>query len=127
MQDLREHAHQCRAEARPACRAERELEPVVVEDDGGRHHARHPLTGPERLADEVGLAEHAVQVQVEPGQEVAGAETEARRQHACGSVAVDHREVRRVTCPGRVVVEGREQRDVAAGRVEPVQASRGRR
>ena len=52
-----------------------------------RRRASGPSCSPsarraERLADEVGLAEHAVQVQVEPGQPVARAETEARRQHA---------------------------------------------
>ena len=42
----------------------------------------HPLARPERLADEVDLAEHAVQLQVEAGEEVARAEAEARREHA---------------------------------------------
>ena len=37
--------------------------------------------------EEVGLAEHAVQVQVEPGQEVARAEAEARREHARRALA----------------------------------------
>ena len=52
---------------------------------------------PARAAgDEVDLAEHAVQVQVEPGQPVARAEAEARREHAGVAVRVDGDEVRRV-------------------------------
>ena len=35
---------------------------------------RHPVARLERAPDEIRLAEHAVQVQVEPGQEVTGAE-----------------------------------------------------
>ena len=50
--------------------------------------------GPERLADQVGLAEHAVQVQVEPGQPVARAEPEAGREHA--GVALRRRRVTRL-------------------------------
>ena len=47
-----------------------------------RHHALHPLAGLERADEEVGLAEHAVQVHLEVRQEVARAEAEARRQGA---------------------------------------------
>jgi hypothetical protein len=59
--------------ARPAGRADRELEAAVAQDDTRSHHAAHPVAGLERAADQVGLAEHAVQVQVERWQEVAGA------------------------------------------------------
>ena len=44
--------------------------------------------GSSGAADEVDLAEHAVQVQVEAGEEVARAEAEARRQHADAAVGV---------------------------------------
>ena len=53
--------------------------------------------GSSGAADEVGLAEHAVQVQVEAGEPVARAEAEARREHA--GVAVARRRVTRfVVC-----------------------------
>jgi len=48
------------------CGADRELEPAVPgEGERRRHHALHPRAGHERLPHEVGLAEHAVQMQVE--------------------------------------------------------------
>ncbi len=50
----------------------------------------------ERLTDQICLAEHAVQVQVEPGQPVARAEPETRRQDACVAVGIDDGQVRRV-------------------------------
>ena len=64
----------------------------------------------ERLPDEVGLAEHAVQVQVEAGQQVARAKAEARREHARVAVRVDDGEVRRVPVGHEPGVERREQR-----------------
>ena len=62
--------------------------------------------GPGLAANEVGLAEHAVQVQVEAGEVVARAETEARRQDADIAVRVDADEVRRVA----VCVDGQVER-----------------
>jgi hypothetical protein len=57
--------------ARPAGRADRQLEAAVSQDDTWSHHAANPVAGLERAPDQIGLAEHAVQVQVEPWQEVA--------------------------------------------------------
>ena len=57
-----------------AGRADREREAVAVDRDARRHHALHPRAWLERDAVQVDLAEHAVQVQVVAGQEVAGAE-----------------------------------------------------
>ena len=85
------------AKTRPAGRSDRQLQGVLAEDDGRRHHAAHPLPRLQRSAEEVGLAEHAVQVQVEPGHEVAGAETEAGGQDASVPLTVDGGDVGRVT------------------------------
>src|SRR5436305_10685555 len=68
VQDRPEHPDERRPEARPARGAERQLEAAVTraggrENQRGGHHARHSRAGPQRLADEVDLAEHAVQVQ----------------------------------------------------------------
>ena len=71
VQDAREHADERRAQSRPAGRAERELEAVLVEGERGGHHALHPRPRHERAPDEVCLAEHAVQVQVEARHPVA--------------------------------------------------------
>jgi hypothetical protein len=60
------HRDESAAQPRAACGAEREHEPCVVEHDGRRHHARHALARLERAEEQVDLAEHAVQVQVEP-------------------------------------------------------------
>jgi hypothetical protein len=59
--DLQESAPQAGA---AGC-ASRQCNSISIEGDGGSHHARHPLTGLQRDCHQVGLAEHAVQVQVE--------------------------------------------------------------
>ena len=71
VEDPGDRLEQRASEPRPAGGAGRELEAGAVEDDHRRHHARHPLAGNERSLQQVGLAEHAVQVQIETGQEVA--------------------------------------------------------
>jgi hypothetical protein len=68
-----EHLDERASQACPAGRAADEDEAVAVQDDGRRHHAAHPPAGLERPPDQVGLAEHAVQVEVEPRQPVARA------------------------------------------------------
>ena len=79
--------------AAPAASAQ----PVSVERKQRRHHALHPRSpGSSAPRKQVGLAEHAVQVQIEAREEVARAETEARRDDARVAVAVDDRDVRRV-------------------------------
>ena len=75
--------------------------------------------GAKRLPNEIHLAEHAVQVQVEPGQPVARAEPEARRQHARVALGVDDRDVRGMSVDRRPALERIEQRVGAAGRIEP--------
>ena len=59
---------------------------------------------------QVDLAEHAVQVQVEAGEEVAGPEPEARREDAHVSVGVRRDEVRRVPVDGRALESGEQRR-----------------
>ena len=78
--------------AAPAARTS----PSSSKHERRRHHRAHPLAGDEVADDEVDLAEHAVQVQVEPGEEVAAAEAEARRERARVPVVVDDADVRRV-------------------------------
>ena len=69
------------------------------------------VAGLERAEEQVGLAEHAVQVQVEAGQPVARAEAEARREDAGVALGVDRDEVRRVRLgPGCAVERGDERR-----------------
>ena len=110
------------AQPRAAGRADREREAFCVDGDARRHHALHPRARLERDAVQVDLAQHAVQVQVVAGQEVARAEPEARRQHARAAVAVDDSQVRRVPVDP-VVVDRREQRQHAVGVVEVREAS----
>ena len=76
--------------------------------------------GRERRPVQVDLSEHAVQVQVEAGEEVARPEPEARREDAGVSVGVRRDEVRRVPVDGRTV-EGGEQRVHALRLVEAAQ------
>ncbi len=73
-------------EPRPAGRADGQSDPLGADGQARRHHALHPLAGPERRSVQVDLSEHAVQVQVEAGDEVAGPESEARREDARISV-----------------------------------------
>ncbi len=121
VEDSGRDAHERGAKPGPAGRADREQEAVSIERDARRHHALHPVTGLHRPVQQVDLAEHAVQVEVEAGELVAGAEAEARRQHACVAVPVDGDEVRRVRLgPGRVI-ERREQVEHALGRREAAQ------
>ena len=96
VEDPREHLRQCGAEARAARRAGRQDEAVRVERDRRRHHAGHPPAGLERADEQLGLAEHAVQVDVVAGQEVPRPEPQARRDDAGVPVPVDDGEVRRV-------------------------------
>ena len=53
--------------------------------------------------EQVGLAEHAVQMEVEAGHEVARAEPEARREDAGVSVRVEGGDVRRAVLRGELV------------------------
>src|SRR2546428_71681 len=69
---------------------------VGAEEERGRHEAGPPRAGNGRAADEVGLAEHAVEVGEEAGEEVARAEAEARGQDTRVPVGVDRHEVGRV-------------------------------
>ena len=108
VQDSRDDLNQRAAQPRPACRAGGEHDPVCVDGDARRHHARHPLARLEPSADEIGLAEHAVQMEVEPGKEIARAEAEARREHAGAARSVDHTQVGRVTLHGSRVERARE-------------------
>jgi DNA-binding transcriptional LysR family regulator len=100
--------------------SDRELEPILVEHQRGSHHARHPGPGPHGLSDEIDLAEHAVQLQVEAGEKIPGPEPEARGQHARAAVAIDSDEVRRVAVE-RGAVERREERVHPRARVEPAE------
>ena len=70
---------------------------------------------------QVGLAEHAVQVQVEAGEEVARAEAEARRQDAGVADLVDDGDVRRVAVLVLALEHG-DKGDDAAGGAEAAQA-----
>ena len=72
-------------------------------------------------SQQVCLAEHAVQVQIAAGQEVARAETEARRDDARVSVAVDHGDVRRVTVRLDGAREDVDERQHPLGLVETLQ------
>src|SRR6185312_10292002 len=81
-------ADECGPEARSAGRADGQSDTVRADRHAWRHHALHPLAGPERRPDEVDLSEHAVQMEVEAGEEVAGPESEARGEDAHASVGV---------------------------------------
>src|SRR5205823_14312368 len=65
VEDRPEHTDERGPQARAARRADGQLA-AFAEDDRRRHHAGHPLAWLQRAPDQVGLAEHAVQVQVEP-------------------------------------------------------------
>ena len=93
------------AEPRAPGRAERKDEPLVVEGEARRHHAAHPLAGLERPANQVGLAQHAVQMQIESRQEIAGAQAEARRQHAGAPFGIDGGQSRGVTVARGATIE----------------------
>ena len=81
--------------------ADRQLEAAGIDEEARGHHALHPRARLQRAVQQVGLAEHAVQVQVEAGEEVARAEAEARRQDAHASLSVRRDEVRRVSAVRR--------------------------
>ena len=66
---------------------------------------------------EVDLAEHAVQLQIETGEEVAGAETEAGCENAGVAIGVCGDEIRGVAFRARPLERG-EQRVDAGGGVE---------
>ena len=113
VEDAREHLRERRPQARSPRRAGREHEPVTVDGDRGGHHALHPLPGLERPDEQVGFAEHAVQVHVVARQEVPRAQPEAGGEHAGVARAVDHAEVRRVLV--RPPAEGRGGKDPREG------------
>ena len=96
VEDRRRDADERGTQPRAAGGADRECQAGAVEREAGRHHALHPRARLERADEQVGLAEHAVQMQVETRQPVPGAETEARRQHAGATLGVDRDEVGRV-------------------------------
>src|SRR6185503_6942494 len=96
VEDSAQHLHERGAEARSSGRPGRNRKAVVVEDQGGGHHALHACARLERPHLQVDLAEHAVQVHVEAGQEVAGAQAEAGREDTGVPLRVDRDEVRRV-------------------------------
>ena len=77
--------------------------------------------GSSTLGQQVGLAEHAVQVQVEPGNEVARAEPEARRQDAGVAVVVEDGDVRRAVLRGHVVEQRTDEGQRPLGLLEPAQ------
>ena len=107
-------------EPRSTCRADCQGDPLAAEGQARRHHALHSLTRLERRPVQVDLSEHAVQVQVEAGDEVAGPESEARREDAGVAVGVRRDEVRRVPVDG-TATEGGEQRMHALLLVETAQ------
>ena len=79
-----------------------------------RHHARHPSARLELAAEQVGLAEHAVQVEVEAGEEVARAEAKA----GCSTqtlLRVRDRQVRGVTVAGTVARERADEGESPVG------------
>jgi hypothetical protein len=88
VEDAGDDAQECGPETRASGRATHERQPVVVERQQRRHHALHPGSRLESTAQQVGFAEHAVEVQVEAGDEVSGAESETRRESACIAVSV---------------------------------------
>ena len=96
VEDARGHRQEGSSQPRAAGRADRELEPVAAENERRCHHAVHPGAGLERPAQQVGLAEHAVQMHVEARQPVARAEPEARRHHTGVAARVDGNEIRRM-------------------------------
>ena len=77
-----------------------------------------PIRSPglERLADQVGLAEHAVQVHVEARQPVARTEAEAGGEHAGVAFRVDRDEVGRVARGVRPVERLRQRDRTLSGR-----------
>ncbi len=122
VEDRRGDRDQGGAEARAAGGADREHEAALVEREARRHHALHPVAGLERTMAEVGLAEHAVQVEVEAGEPVPGAESEARGQDAGAAVAVDRDEVGRVRLRSRRAVERCDEREQPLGGRQGAQA-----
>src|SRR5262249_21176729 len=67
VEDAADDAEQRSPQARPAGGARGEHDAPVFEGKRRSHHARHSPTRLECAADEIGLAEHAVQMQIEPG------------------------------------------------------------
>jgi hypothetical protein len=96
VQDSREDLREGGPKPRASGGAGGEHEPAVVEGDRRGHHALHPLPGLERPDQQVGLAEHAVQVEVVAREEVAGAQTEAGRDHTGAAGGVGDTQIRRV-------------------------------
>jgi hypothetical protein len=88
VEDARDDSQECGPESRPSGRARRERETVAVEHQERRHHALHPRSGLEPAAQQVGFPQHAVQVQVEAGDEISGAEPEAGREGAGVAVSI---------------------------------------
>ena len=113
-------------QSRAAGGAGREHDPVPVECQRRRHHARHPVSWLEALGEEIGLAEHAVQVQVEPGQEVARTEPEARREDARVPLVVDHGDVRRAVLRRKLVQQRPDECERALRLLEPAKLGQAR-
>ena len=89
--DLQKRAAQAGA-ARGACR---ECDAVASRASDGAIMLAIRSPGSSGAGEQVGLAEHAVQMQVEAGHEVARAEAEARREDAGVAVRVEGGDVRR--------------------------------
>src|SRR4051794_40840748 len=106
VEHAREHADERRADTGAARGAAGEHElPGSVEGEQRGGHALHALARDERLADEVGLTEHAVELDVEAGQPVARAEPERRGQYADVSRRAGPDDVRGVAVRSREPAE----------------------
>jgi hypothetical protein len=113
VEDPRDDLEQRTPQPRAPGGAGREHDSVRVQCERRRHHARHPVARRELIRDQIDLAEHAVQVQVEPGNEVAGAEPEAGRERAGIALVVDDGGVRRPVLSRRFVAQGTDERECA--------------
>src|SRR6476469_7569970 len=72
VEDAGDDTEECGPETRASGGATHERQPVTVEREQRRHHALHPGSRLEPAAQQVGFAQHAVEVQVEAGDEVPG-------------------------------------------------------
>src|SRR5687768_1092387 len=110
VEDADRDADERRAQARATGGADRQHRSLVPDRERWRHHARHPRAGDERREHEIDLSQHAVEVEVEAREEVAGAEAQAGRQDADAAGSVDGHEIRGVRTGEGRVVEGVEER-----------------
>src|SRR5439155_5043387 len=97
VEDPRYDAEQRGPQPRAAGGTRCERQPAPIDCERRRHHALHPLARVELTSNQVGLAEHAVEMEIEVRKEVTRAETEAGGEHTRISVTVDDADVRRVT------------------------------